>query len=148
MIPIPIWFRPWMIKAGALTVCLGMVFYSGCRTQKNIDLNKLNKMKTKVEIAEHNNELSLAAAAQSLKNYETLEQAVLDNNAKVIRLNEEHNLKVIAIRRVSRAAIDNINTAHDAAMDDLVEDNSRLMLQFSLLSASESCHAAWEEVVK
>jgi hypothetical protein len=145
---LPLWFRPWMLKAGVGVLFLSAIFYSGCRTQKGIDANKIAKMKTKVETAEHNNKLSLAAAAQSLKNYTVLEQEVLDNNAEVIRLGEEYNLKVISIRRVSNAAINNINASHDAAMDDAVEEITRLNERFALMSASESCHAAWLEVVK
>ena len=148
MIPIPLWFRPWMLKAGAGVVIIGMIFYSGCRTQKNIDANKIAKMKTKVETVEHNYDLSLAAAAQSLENYTTLEQAVLDKNAEVQRLGEEYNLKVVAIRRVSQTAIDNINSTHETAMDDAVEEITRLNERFSVLSVSEACHEAWLEVVK
>lgn len=148
MISTPIWFRPWMLKAGAGVLFLGVIFYAGCHTQKGIDAKRIAKMQTKVETFEHNNKLSLAAAAQSLKNYTVLEQMVLDNNAEVIRMNEEYKLKVVAIRRVSREAIDNINASHEDAMDDAVEEITRLNEHFSLLSASESCHAAWLEVTR
>jgi hypothetical protein len=149
MIPtIPLWFRPWMLKAGVGVLFILAIFYSGCRTQKNIDANKIAKMKTKVETVKHNNELSLAAAAQSLKNYQVLEQAVLDNNAKVIRLGEENNLRVIAIRHASQTAIDNINTTHNAAMHDAIKEINRLTDRFSVLSVSEACHESWMEVVK
>jgi hypothetical protein len=137
-----------MLKAGVGVLFLSAIFYSGCRTQKNIDANKIAKMKTKVETVEHNYELALAAAAQSQENYTVLEQTVLDNNAEVIRMGEEHNLKVIAMRSVSRAAIDNINSTHNTAMREANSRFNRLNDRFSVLSVSEACHEAWLEVVK
>ena len=148
MIPIPLWFRPWMLKAGVGVLFLSVIFYAGCHTQKGIDAKRISKMQTKVETVEHNYDLSLAAAAQSLENYRVLEQAVLDNNAEVIRLNEEYNLKVITIRRVSRTAIDNINSTHNAAMSEANEEINRLSERFAVMSVGEACHESWLEVVK
>ena len=148
MIPIPLWFRPWMLKAGVGVLFLCSIFYAGCHTQRGIDAKRISKMQSKVETIEHNYELSLAAAAQSLENYEVLEKAVLDNNAEVIRLNEEYNLKVIAMRRVSRTAIDNINSTHSAAMSEATEEINRLTERFAVMSVGESCHESWIEVTK
>ena len=148
MIPIPLWFRPWMLKAGGLFIVISMIFYAGCRTQKNIDVNKIDKLKAEIEDINANYNQCLDMVIRSEEAYKALRQMVEDSNAEVQRLHEEYKLKVVAIQRTSQTAIANIERTHAEAMSDLERENADLKERFALMSAAEACHESWREVVK
>ena len=148
MITAPLWFRPWMLKAGGLAIITSLIFYAGCQQQKNMDQNKINKLKTEITTIEANYDQSLEMIARSEANYDVLHQMVQDSNAEVIRQGKEYNLKVMSIRKVSQVAIDNITRTHTTALSAANDQLNHLNERFLSLSASEACHESWLEVVK
>jgi chromosome segregation ATPase len=148
MIPIPLWFRPWMLKASFGIVLVSMIFYAGCHTQKNMDQSKINKIKSEIATIESNYDQCMDSVIRSEENYKTLLQSIEAANAETQRLHSEYQERVIALRRTGQIARDNIIRTHKTALDEANSETARLRERFQLLTVAESCHEAWEEVVK
>ena len=137
MIPIPLWFRPWMLKASAVVVLISLIFFAGCRVQKQMDMGKIERIRTNLETTEANYDQCLEMLVRSEDNYDSLQEMVNQANAEVDRLHAEYQDRVIALRRTSQAAIDNINRTHRQSMQELVEENLELQERFSVLTQAE-----------
>jgi len=137
----PIWLQPWMIKGGAVLALLGIVFAGGCRVQKNMDLAKIQRL-------ESNYDRCVGIVDTFQTNVDTLEQAIEDNNAKVIKLGEEHNAKVISMQSSHDAAIRRLNTSNDASVSRARDEAAALRERMVRLSVAESCTEAMKAIAQ
>ena len=137
----PIWLQPWMIKGGAVLALLGIVFAGGCRVQKSIDIAKIQRINTKYDRC-----VGIVDTFQL--NVDTLEQAIKDNNAKVIKLGEEYNAKVISMQSSHDAAIRRLNTSNDATIKQARDEAAALRERMVRLSVAESCTEAMKAIAQ
>ena len=137
----PIWLQPWMIKGGAVALLLSAVFISGCRVQKSIDIAKIQRINTKYDRC-----VGIVDTFQL--NVDTLEQAIKDNNAKVIKLGEEYNAKVISMQSSHDAAIRRLNTSNDATIKQARDEAAALRERMVRLSVAESCIEALKAIAQ
>ena len=138
---IPIWVQPWMIKGGAVLALLGIVFAGGCRVQKNMDLAKIQRL-------ESNYDRCVGIVDTFQTNVDTLEQAIEDNNARVIKLGEEHNAKVISMQSSHDAAIRRLNTSNNASVSRARDEAAALRERMVRLSVAESCIEALKAIAQ
>ena len=129
---IPLALQPWLIKGGIVVAILGVAFAGGCRVQKNMDLAKIQRL-------ESNYDRCVGIVDTFQDNVDTLEKAIENNNAAVIKLGEEHNAKVISMQASHDAAIRSLNTSNDAAINSAREEAAALRERMVRLSVAESC---------
>jgi hypothetical protein len=135
MIPI----QPWMIKAGAGSIFLSLVFYSGCYVQKKVDAERILNLK-------HENQEYVEVIEVFQENYDVLDQAIKDQNRAIEELGVE------SMRRIGE-----LNAAHNESIALLARENSRLIEdarnetdtlrgRLSGLPLAEACHEAIMEL--
>ena len=137
----PIWLQPWMIKGGAVLALLGIVFAGGCRVQKNMDLAKIQRL-------ESNYDRCVGIVDTFQTNVDTLEQAIEDNNAKVIELGKEYNRKVIALKASHTRYTRQLNAANRESLDRAANEGAALRERMVRLSVAESCIEALKAIAQ
>jgi len=137
MIPI----TPGMIKGGAVALLLSAVFYGGCRTQKSIDLAKIQRLK-----ADYTRAVEIIEVFQD--NYDTLNKALKDQNEQITRLGEETERRIESISKAHNAAITRLSSANAASIRVAESEAAELRERMASLSVAEACHEAWLEVVR
>ena len=138
---IPFAIQPWMIKGGAIVALLGMVFFGGCRVQKNIDRAKIQRLNTNYDRA-----VGIIDTFQD--NVDTLDMAIKDQNEAIAQLGEDYDARVTALRTAHSAAITRLNTANNATEARLSHEVTALREQMVGLSVGEACQAAMEAIAQ
>ena len=137
MIPI----QPWMIKAGAGTVFLSLIFYSGCVVQRKHDAAKIQRLN-----ANYDRCVGIVDTFQD--NVDTLEKSIDDQNKAIDDLGEESSRKAAEMKVWYAAAIKNYDKANNKIIKDARDEAARLRERLSKLSVAEACHQAWVELTK
>ena len=145
---IPIWLTPKVIKGGILGIIVMSIFFTGFYVRGKMSSAKIVKLKTEIVTLSSNYDLCYDNLQRSETNWLELKDIVTKTNAEVIKQGEEYNARVIELRRLNRAAISRLNTAHDEAIADSVAESNRLRSLMEVLTASEACDLAMREIVR
>ena len=130
-----------MIKGGVVVAILGVAFAGGCRVQKNMDLAKIQRL-------ESNYDRCVDIVDTFQLNVDTLEKAIQDNNAAVIKLGEDHNARVISMQASHDASIRRLNAANADAIRTAEEEAAEIRENMVILSVAESCVYAMQEIAQ
>ena len=145
---IPLWLTPKLIKAGLLGGIVMSIFFTGFYVRGKMSAAKIVKLKAEIVTLSSNYDLCYDNLRRSNANWLSLKDTVEETNAEVIKQGEEYNARVIELRRLNRAAISRLNASHDEAIADSIAEGNRLRLLMEVLTTSEACHLAMEEIVK
>ena len=129
------------LKGTVVTLFFSCIFYAGCHTQKQYDAKKINRLKQEVK-----NHVEIIEVFQ--ENYDTVTQAVKDQNAAITELGEETVRRAASLQAAHDAAINRLNTANNATIRRARDEAAELRERMAGLSAAEACHQAWIEVTR
>jgi len=145
---IPIWLTPKVIKASIIGLIVIIIYGFGVWTASKMKESKIVKLKSDYQILLSNNQQCLDQNARAFKSIDDLESAIVSQNAAFTKLASDSAEALAKQRLKSRLALEAYQRASQQAESDYRADKEELLKRMALLTASESCHEAWKEVVK
>ena len=137
MIPL----QPWMFKAGAGVLFLSLIFYSGCYVQKKVDSTKILKLKAEIQ-----RDVEIIETYQ--ENYDTLDQAIKDQNKAITALGESTKVKIEQMKKTYTSTIAKMENDRISIIKRAEEEQLALLERIKDLSVGEACHEAMVELTK
>lgn len=133
--------QPWIFKVGAYAAIVGIAFFGGCRIQRNIDAQKIQKLKA-------NYERCVGIVDTFQDNVDVLEKAIHDNNERITKQGEEYNKKVIALQASHEMATRRLIADNRDDLERSKEEARRLRERMVKLSVGEACVEAMKAIAK
>ena len=145
---IPLWLTPQVIKSSVIGVICIALFSSGYYVCSKMKAAKIERMKAEYTVLLTNNRQCLEQNARAAQSIDELEAAIMAQNEAFTKLASDSADRLAKQRLESRLALEAYRRATQQAESDYRADKEALMASMALLTATESCHQAWEEVVK
>lgn len=145
---IPLWLTPKVIKASAIGLVVAIIFGFGFWTSHKMSSGKIVRIKAEYQTLLDNNRQCLEQNARAYNSIDELEAAITSQNAAFAKLASDSAEALAKQRLQSRLALEAYQRATQQAESDYRADKEALLARMALLTASESCHEAWKEVVK
>ena len=142
------WLAKNAVKLGIAGVIVALIFSLGFWTSSKISSKKIERLKVDYAILLSNNQQCLDQNARAVQSIDELEAAIMAQNEAFTTLAEESAVKLAEQALESRLAREAYRRATQQAESDYRAEKEALMASMALLTATESCHQAWEEVVK
>lgn len=133
--------QPWMFKVGAYAAIVGVAFFGGCRIQRNIDAQKIQKLKA-------NYERCVGIVDTFQDNVDTLDKAIQDQNEAITKQGEEYNRKVVALKASHDRATRNLNASYEESLTEANREAADLRRRMERMSVVDSCLEAMREIAQ
>ena len=127
------------LKGGVVLAFLSIIFSGGCYMQRQLDAKKINRLKQEVK-----NHVEIIEVFQ--ENYDTVTQAVKDQNAAITKLGEKSIRKMESLESSHYAAITRLNAANNDTIRAARDEAAELRERMAGLSTAEACHTAMMEI--
>lgn len=145
---IPLWLTPSVIRATVIGLLTAVIFGFGFWASHALSQAKIERLKADLQTLQANNQQCLDQNTRAFKSIEELETALKSQNLAISQLAEDSAAALAEQRLKSRLALEAYQRASQEATEQYRADKEALLARMALLTASESCHEAWVEVVK
>jgi len=129
----------WAIKGGAVFLFLFIIFYSGCYTQKQHDMSKIQKIKDKYDRC-----VDIVDVFQD--NYDTLEKGLNDQNKAIEELGRESERRISSLREAHQEAVADLEQEHNRTLTRREAEAADLRERLAGLPLGEACHEAMKSI--
>jgi uncharacterized protein YhaN len=136
MIPIPVNVPSWVLKGGAVFLFLFAIFYSGCYTQKQRDMSKIQKINDKYDRC-----VEIVDIFQD--NYDTIEKGLNDQNKAIEELGRESERRISSLRKAHQEAVTDLERNYNRTLSRREKEAAELRKRLAGLSVGEACTEAW-----
>ena len=145
---IPLWLTPKVMKFGGIGIALLAVLWCGFYTKGKLVEAKILRMEHRYETLSTNYKGCIDHNLRNAAQLEEFEGILASQNDEIQRLHSDGLAAVARAKRLSEIAIAQEKESHNAAMRRMQDRYTALNAEFTLLTASESCHLAWLEVTQ
>ena len=145
---IPLWLTPKVIKGSIIGLICLAIFFAGYSLCAKIKAGKIEKLKAEYSILENNNRQCLDQNARAFLSIGGLEAAITAQNAAFDQLAADSASELTKQALRARLALEAYQRATQESGAVLEAEKAALLERMALLTATESCHEAWNEVVK
>ena len=142
------WLAKNAVKLGIAGVIVALIFSFGFWTSSKLSANKIERLKVEYAVLLANNRQCLEQNARAAQSIDELEAAITAQNEAFTKLASDSADRLAKQRLESRLALEAYRRATQQTESDYRAEKEALMASMALLTATESCHQAWEEVVK
>ena len=142
------WLAKNAVKLGIVGVIVALIFSLGFWTSSKFSAKKIERLKVDYAILLSNNQQCLEQNERAFDSMQQLEAAITAQNEAFTKLASDSADALAKQRLESRLAREAYSRATQQAESDYRADKEALLAKMALLTASESCHQAWGEVVK
>ena len=142
------WFAKNAAKIGIACVFMMINFSIGFWTASKFKAAKIEKLKVEYAILLSNNTQCLEQNERAFMSIGQLEAAITSQNAAFTQLASDSAARLAQQRLESRLALEAYRRATQESGAILEAEKQALLERMALLTASESCHEAWEEAIK
>ena len=142
------WIAKNAVKLGIAGVILALIFSFGFWTASKFKAAKIEKLKVDYAILLSNNQQCLEQNGRAFQSIESLEAAITSQNEAYAKLASDSAVELAKQRLESRLALEAYRRATQESGAILEAEKAALLERMALLTASESCHEAWEEAIK
>ena len=142
------WLAKNAVKLGVVGVIVALIFSLGFWTSSKFSAKKIERLKVDYAILLSNNQQCLDQNERAFDSMQQLEAAITAQNEAFTKLASDSADRLAKQRLESRLALEAYRRATQESGAVLEAEKAALLARMALLTASESCHEAWGEVVK
>ena len=142
------WLAKNAVKLGIAGSIIALIFSFGFWTSSKLSAKKIERLKVDYAILLSNNQQCLDQNARAAQSIDELEAAITSQNEAFTKLASDSADALAKQALESRLVREAYSRATQQAESDYRADKEALMARMALLTATESCHEAWNEVVK
>jgi hypothetical protein len=142
------WLAKNALKGGIIIAVIATIFFSGYHVKGKLVEAKILRMENRYSVLDSNYNQCVDQVSRTALQIKEFEGVLASQNAEIQKLHDDGVAAVARAKRLGEIALANERASYDRSMRDMMSRYTSLNEQFTLLTASESCHLAWLEVTQ